>query len=96
MVWNNRDVRFNFRNANSRDAFKEHNERMKEFRRSHTDVSIFKAPGYHEPGLLESPQPLKVSYTMIETGGSGFLSGQTGWLALIPVFKVARYKLSHN
>ena len=81
---------------NSRGSFQEHNERMEEFRRSHTDVAIVNAPRCGQSALLESMRLLHVNRTTMETGGSRLLNSITDWSALVPVCKVARYKLSPN
>ena len=93
---NNRNDWFDSSSGDSKSSFQEHNERMRGFRRSHADVAMVNALRCDEPALLESTQPWQVSRIIIETGGSAPLNGTTDWSALIPVPKVARYKLSQN
>ena len=81
---------------NNRESFQEHHERMRGFRRSHADVALANAPRLDEPTLLESMEPLQIRCTMMETGGSRFLNSTADWSALVPIPKVARYKLSQN
>jgi len=81
---------------NNRVSFQEHNKCMRRFRRAHTDVAMVNAPRYGEPAVLERTQPLPISRTMMETGGSKPSNGTAAWSALVPVPKVARYKLSPN
>ena len=96
MRWNSRDYRFYPNGGNGKGSFEEHNECMSEFHRSHADVAMVNGPRLDEPALLESMQPLQVSRTMMETGESRLPNGTMDWLALVPVWKVARYKLSQN
>ena len=96
MGWNNRNDRFDPNGGNGNGSFEEHNECMREFHRSHADVAMVNGPRLDEPALLESMQPLQVSRTMMETGGSPLPNGTTDWSALVPAWKLARYKLSQN
>lgn len=91
----NRD-QFDLNSGHSRGPFQEHDERMRGFRRSHAEVAMVNAPRCDEATLIESMELLPVSRPVTETGGSRFLSGVTDWSALVPVPKVARYKLSQN
>ncbi len=94
--WNNRDYRFDSNGRNVCDFFGEHDERMKEFRRSHTNVALVNGVRLDEAALLERMEPLAVIRNMMETGGSRLINGTMDWSALIPMMKVARYKLSQN
>ena len=96
MKWNSRNGRFDLNGGNGREFFEEHDKRMREFRRSHADVAVVNGPRLDEAVLLERMKPLQVIRTMVETGGSRLLNGTTDWPALVPVLKVARYKLSQN
>ena len=96
MKWKNRDYRFNPNGGNGSGSFEEHDERAREFRRSHADVAMVNAPRCDESALLESMKPLQVRRTMMEAGGSAFPNDTTDRSALVPVWKVARYKLSQN
>ena len=96
MGWNNRDYRFGLNGGHSRGSFEEHDERMREFRRSHTNVAMVNASRLDEAALIESMEPMQVSRNIIETGGSRLLNDTTDWSTLVPVLKVARYKLSQN
>ena len=91
----NRD-QFDLNSGHGRDSFQEHDERIRGFRRSHAEVAMVNAPRCDQATLIESMELLPVSRTMVETGGSRFLSGTADWSALVPVPKVARYKLSKN
>jgi len=93
MEWNNRDYRFD---PNSGNSFQEHNEHMRGFRKSHSNVAMVNRLRLDEATLLERMEPLQVHRTMMETGGSRLLNGTAYWSALVPVSKVARYKLSPN
>jgi len=55
--------------------FEKHNEQMRGFRMSHTDVAMVNAPRRDEPSLPESTWPLQVGHTIMKRGGSGFLNG---------------------
>ena len=124
LEWNDRRDRFDPNGGNGRGSFQEHNERMREFRRSHAcnpgvktprrdslkehvdrmgtfreshaDVPMVNAPRRDGSALLEDTWPLQVPHTMMETGGSrGYVSAED-WSAFVPLWRVARYKLSQN
>ena len=92
---NNRDYRFDSNDGNGRGSFQEHDERMREFRKSHADVAMVNGPRLDKASFLESLLFLRVNY-VVETGGSAFPKDTTDRSALVPVWKVARYKLSQN
>ncbi len=96
MEWNNRDYRFDFNGGSGNSSLEQHNERMREFRRSHADVAMVNGQRLDEAAFLESLRLWRVHRTMMETGGSALLNGTTDWSALVPVLKVAGYKLSQN
>lgn len=96
MKWNSRNDRFDPNGGNGRESFEEHNESMREFRGSHADVAMVNGPRLDEAALLERMGFLQVSHTMMETGGSALPSDITDRSALVPVLKVAGYKLSQN
>ena len=96
MKWNSRNDRFDPNGGNGRESFEEHDESMREFRRSHADVALVNGPRLDEAALLERMGSLQVSHTMMETGGSALLSDITERSALVPIWKVAGYKLSQN
>lgn len=81
---------------NNRVSFQEHNERMRWFRRSHAGVALVNAPRPKEPSLLESTRPLPLSQIIIELGGTRLPHTNLDWANLMPVPKVASYKLSLN
>ncbi len=81
---------------NNRNSFKEHDERMKMFRRSHTNVAMANGPRFNELALIESMRPLPAHYAIAETVGSRLPNGTMDWAALVPALKVARYKISPN
>ncbi len=96
MEWNNRDYQFDSNGENGKGSFEQHNECMREFRRSHADVAMVNGPRLDEVGFLESLRPLRVRRTMMETGGSALPNDTMDRSALVPMWKVARYKLSQN
>jgi hypothetical protein len=81
---------------NSKESLQEHNGHMKEFRISHTGVALVNAPRYGESDVLARTQPLQISQTLTDSGGSILLNGKAHWSALVPIIKVAQYKLSQN
>ena len=89
-------IDWNNNGKNNRGSFDEHAERMAEFRRSHGNVIMVNAPRRDQAVSLEVMQPLRVRRTTIETGGSALLSDTIDWSVLVPVLKVAHYKLSQN
>ena len=95
MERNNRD-QFDLNGGNAGNSFQEHDEHMRWFRRSHAGVAMVNAPRWDEATLIGNMKPWQVSRTMMETGGSSFLIGTVDWASLVPVLKVARYKLSQN
>ena len=96
MKWNSKDYQFDPNGRNGRESFEEHDERMTEFHSSHANVAMVNTPRFDEAALLERMESLQVSRTMMETGGSRLLNSTTDWSALVPVLKIARYKLSQN
>ena len=96
MEWNSRNDRFDLNGGNGRESFEDHDERMTEFHSSHANVAMVNAPRLGEAALLERMESLQISCTMMETGGSRLLNSTTDWSALVPVLKVAGYKLSQN
>ena len=95
MKWNNRDYRFDSNGGNGRGSFEEHDERMREFRSSHTDVALVNGPRLDEATFLEKLLFLRINY-VTETGGSALPNEVIDWSALDLMRKVARYKLSQN
>jgi riboflavin biosynthesis pyrimidine reductase len=96
MKWNSRNDWFDPNGGNGRESFKKHDESMREFRRSHANVAMVNGSMLDEAALLERMESLQVSHTMMETGGSALPSDITDRSALVPVLKVAGYKLSQN
>ena len=96
MERNNRRDLFDHNGGNGSGSYREHNEHMREFCRSHVQVVMANAVRRDESALLERTRLLQVSYPMMETGGLRLLDGTTDWSALIPLWKVAPYKLSQN
>ncbi len=82
--------------SNNRVSFPEHNEYMSWFRRAHAEVAWANKPKRDELVRLDSMRPLPVSDIIIEMGGSRFHRSTTNWSVLVPVWKVAQYKLSPN
>jgi len=81
---------------NNRVSFPEHNEYMREFRRAHAKVAWANKPKQDELARLDTMLPLPVTHPIMETGGSRFLDSLTDWSALVPILKVAQYKLLQN
>ena len=96
MKWNSRNDWFDPNGGNGRESFEEHNESMREFRRSHANVAMVNGPRLDEAALLERMASLQVSRNMMETGGSTIPNDTTGQTPLILMWKVAGYKLSQN
>ena len=96
MEWNNKNDRFDPNGGNGRESFEEHDERMREFRGSHTDVALVNGPRLDEAALLERMGSLQVHHAMMETGGTALPNDTTDQSALVPMWKVARYKFSQN
>jgi hypothetical protein len=90
-----RNYQFNYNNRNSNGSFREHDRQMREFRRSHADVALVNGLRVNEAALLESLLFLRVNY-IVETGGSAFPDYTTDQPPLVPIWKVARYKLSQT
>jgi len=96
MKWNSKDYQFDPNGGNGGESFEVHDKRMREFHSSHADVAMVNGPRLDEAALLERMASLQVSRTMMETGGSQLLKGTTDWSALVPMWKVAGYKLARN
>ncbi len=96
MKWNSQNDRFDPDGGNGRESFEEHDERMREFRRSHADVAMVNEPRLDEATLLERMESLQVRRTMMEMGGSALPNDIMDRSALVPMWKVAGYKLSQN
>lgn len=86
MVWNDRS---------SNSLFVQHNEHMSAFRKSHADIALINAPRLAGAALIENMELLPSSSIIWETGGLLFPSS-TEWEALVPLWRVARYKLANN
>jgi len=93
--WNNRGYQFDPNGGNSNGSFQEHDRQMREFRSSHTDVALVNGPRLDEAAYLDSLLFLRVNYIM-ETGGSALPNDTTDRSPLVPMWKVARYKISQN
>ena len=96
MEWNKRDYRLGANGGNGKGSFEEHDEHMRRFRRAHADVAWVNQPKRDELAHLDSMLPLPVTHPVMETGGSRFHRSTTNWSVLVPVCKVARYRLSPN
>ncbi len=95
MEWNNKDYQFDPNGGNGNGSFEQHNEGMREFRKSHANVAMVNAPRLDEAAFLESLLFLRVNY-VVETGGSALPDDTADQSSLVPIGKVARYKLSQN
>jgi len=96
MEWNNRNDRFDSNGGNGKGSFEQHDELMRGFRRSHANVATVNGPRLDEAALLERMESLQVRHTIMETGGSALPNDTTDQSALVPMWKVAWYKLSQN
>jgi riboflavin biosynthesis pyrimidine reductase len=96
MERNNKDYRFAFGNFNGKDFFQKHNDRMREFRRSHADVARINGSRVDEAAHLDGMQHLQIPSIMKETGGARLLNSATDWSRLVTVPNIAKYKLSQN
>lgn len=95
--WNEQTRRFDPNGGNSNGSFQEHDRRMREFRASHADVALVNGTRLGEAALIQTMKPLQVNYPiMMERGGSLLPDDTTDCSALVPMCKVARYKLSQN
>ena len=95
MEWNNRNEQFDPNGGNGRGSFEQHSECMREFRRSHADVAMDNGPRLDKASFLERMLYLRVNY-VVETGESALPSDTTDRSPLLPMWRVARYKLSQN
>ncbi len=82
--------------SNDREPFQEHNEDMREFHKSHAQIALVNAPRYGESATLAKTRPLDLSEIIIEAGGTRLSDSPMDWSVLVPVLKVAPYKLSPN
>ena len=82
--------------SDSRVSFVEHNEYMRSFRRAHAAIAWRNQPKCDELARLDSMLPLRVNHPIMETGGAKFHNSTTNLSALVPVLRVAAYKLSSN
>ena len=96
MKWNSRDYQFDPNGGNSRSSFQEHNEHMRKFRGSHADIAMVNGPRLDEAALIERMEPLQICRIMMERGGSALPNATTTQSTLVPILRVARYKLSQN
>ncbi len=95
MEWNNRTYLFNPNGGSSKGSFQEHERQMREFRTSHADIALINGPRLDEATFLGSLLFLRVNY-VTETGGSALPDDTSDRSPLVPIWKVARYKLSQN
>jgi len=95
MEWNNRGYQFDPNGGNGNGSFQEHDRQMREFRMSHADVALVNGPRLDEAAYLDSLLFLRVNYT-VETGGSALPDDISDQSPLVPMWRVARYKLSQN
>jgi len=93
---NNRDHRVNPNSVNGRDSFQEHNEQMRAFRRSHTNVTVGNTPARGKPGILESTRALRLCRTVPETGGVRLVNDMADWSILVAALEVTRHKFWQN
>ena len=96
MEWHTGDYRFAPSGGNGGDAFAEHAECMRRFLGSHGDLAMVNGPRCGKPALPESNFHLSVQRFMTKSGGARFPNDATDWVTLVPVLKMAQYKLSPN
>ena len=95
MQWNNRDYQFDRSGGSNNGSFQEHDRQMREFRMSHADVALVNGPRLDEAAYLDSLLFLRINY-VVETGGSAIPDDTFDQSPLVPIWRVARYKLSPN
>jgi len=95
MKWNSKDYQFDPNGGNGGESFEVHNKRMREFHSSHADVALVNGPRLDGVAYLDSLLFLRVNYIM-ETGGSALPDDTSDQSPLVPMWRVARYKLSQN
>ncbi len=94
--WNNKNVGFNSNVGNDMGYFEEHDECMREFRKSHADVALVNGERLDKAAFPESLLPLQARRSAMGTIGAVLLNDTTNWSSLVPMWRVARYKLSQN
>ena len=95
MKWNNRDYQFGLNSGNGNGSFQEHDRQMREFRTSHANVALVNGPRLDEAALLESLLYLRINY-IPEAGGLALPDDISDQSPLVPIWRVAKYKLSQN
>ncbi len=95
MERNDRNEWFDSNGGNGNGSFQEHDRQMREFRRSHADVALVNGPRLDEAAFLDSLLYLRINY-IPETGGSALPDDTSDQSPLVPIWRVARYKLSQN
>jgi hypothetical protein len=81
---------------NNRITFKEHNEEMLEFRKSHAGIDLINGTRLDKAASLIRLQMLQAYRMQAETGGAVFYPDITDWNYLAPAWRVPSYKLSMN
>lgn len=77
-------------------VFQEHNKSMKQFCTSHIKLTLVNAPMYDGPAVPARTQPLRLSPSLSDNGGSTGSNRTMDWAALARISKVKNYKLSPN
>ena len=93
---NNSTYQSNPQGGNSNGSFQEHNRQMREFRMSHADIALVNGLMLDEAALIQRMELLPPNRTMMERGGSTLPEAATDWSVLLPLPRVARYRLSQN
>ncbi len=96
MEQNNKGCRVDLNSGKGNGSFKQHNEYMREYCRSHGNVAMVNGRRLGEATLLENMGPLQTPRLMMGMGGSALPNDTTDQWSLVPMWKVARYKLSQN
>ena len=93
---NNRNARPYRIRENERSNFVEHHKHMREFRRSHLDITLVNAPRTGEAVFLELMEPLLINHTVKEAGGSINPDGSHSITDLVPAWKVGQHRITCN
>jgi len=91
-----RDYCFDPSITNGRGSFQEHNEQMKAFCRSHTNIAVVNSPWYNQLGILKGTCPLQLRLFRKETGGSRLVNVIDDWSTLVPVLEERRHRFWKN
>jgi len=91
-----RDYCFDPNITNGRGSFQEHNEQMKAFCRSHTNIAVVNSLWCNQLGILKGTYPLQLHLARKETGGSRLVNGIADWSTFVPVLEKRRHRFWKN